>query len=285
MQAANKNQRDLLQCMEVRGGHGDAANYFSRPGLDVWIWSQARHDPKSEGGDMHYITSCASGRITRMLMADVGGVDNLFADVAERARDLLKRNINAIAQGPTMQQLSADMASTTKQGGFASTLLSTFFAPTRSLTICNAGHPPPLLYRSATKKWTAIKSDAQESVPAKDFSGTADPLEYQRLKLKLELGDLILCYSNALAECRQADGRTLGVLGLQTFARRLNPGKMSADTLNEFVADIKAEHQDNLRDEDATVILCKATRTHVAMRDNFLAPFRLLRGVNDRTNS
>lgn len=283
MQVANKNERDLLQCMEVRGGHGDAANYFSRPGLDVWIWSQARQDPKSEGGDMHYITSCASGRITRMLMADVGGIDNLFADVAGRARDLLKRNINVIAQGPAMQQLSADMSSTTKRGGFASTLLSTFFAPTRSLTICNTGHPPPLLYRSASQEWSAIKSDAQESLPAMDFSGTADPLEYQRLKLKLEVGDLILYYSNALAECRQADGRTLGVLGLQKFARRLTPASMSANTLNEFVADIKAEHEGNLRDQDATVILCKATRTHVAMRDNFLAPFRLLRGVNDRT--
>ncbi len=280
-----KADQDLLQCMEVRGGHGESANFFRRPGLDVWIWSQSRRNSRTEGGDMHYISSCASGRITRMLMADVGGIENLFSDVAIRMRDLMKKNINVIAQTSAVQQMSKHMHSTCEQGGFASTLLSTFFAPTRTLTVCNAGHPPPLCYYAAIDEWKSLKPDA--TVPSRtsqaNLSGTVSAEDFQKFRLTLDVGDIILSFSNALTECRLRDGSTLGLVGLQEFARRLSDGPLDEQALDRWIADIRGEHPNNLRDEDATIMLSKVTRSRVPLRDNLLAPIRLLWHPADKT--
>lgn len=284
MHSAEHDEQNLLQCMEVRGGRGPASNFFRRPGLDIWIWSQTRQDAELEGGDVHYISSCASGRITRMLMADVGGTNNLFADVARRMRDVMKHNINVIAQSSAVDQMSAEMNSTSQQGGFTSTLLSTFFAPTRSLTICNAGHPPPLLFKAASGAWSALKSNLSELPPAMDYSGTVGPNEYQRFKLKPDVGDMLLYYSNSLTECRHRDGRTLGVEGMNQFVQGLTEKDNRETALRELIQGIQAAHQENLRSQDATVILSQFTDSRVGMRDNFLAPFRFLRGATDRTS-
>ncbi|MEO8268315.1 MAG: PP2C family protein-serine/threonine phosphatase [Aureliella sp.] len=218
-----------------------------------------------------------------MLTADVGGTEHLFVDVARRMREVMKRNINVISQSSAVDQMSEEMGVTSRQGGFASVVLSTFFAPTRSLTICNAGHPPPLLYRSASREWSTLKSNMSEIPPVEVYSGTVEPNEYQRFKLKLDIGDMFLFYSNALAECRQQDGRTLGVDGIIELIHSLTTTGTRETTLRDLIQSIRDAHQGNLCDEDATVILSKVTNSRVAMRDNFLAPFRLIRGTSDRT--
>jgi serine phosphatase RsbU (regulator of sigma subunit) len=219
-----------------------------------------------------------------MLMADVGGINNLFADVAGRMRDLMKHSINAIAQTSVVSQISAEMYRTSQHGGFASTLLSTFFAPTRTLTICNAGHPPPLLYRSASDDWSSLRYDLAEPLPAADFSGTVMPSEYQSFKLKLDVGDMFFFYSNSLTECRQRDGRTLGVEGILNLAHQFTKAANSENSLSNLILEIRDSHPDNGCGEDATMILGKVTDSRVTLRDNFLAPFRLLRGAADRTS-
>ncbi|QDV23250.1 PP2C family protein-serine/threonine phosphatase [Aureliella helgolandensis] len=284
MPTEQHDPRNRLHCMEVQGGHGTDSQFFRRPGLDVWIWNQSRQDAKVEGGDIHYVSSCASGRITRMLMADVGGVNNHFADVACRLRDVMVRNINAIAQSSAVRQMTAQLDSTSQQGGFASVLLSTFFAPTRSWTVCNAGHPPPLLYQSVKGEWAALKPLSSELPPAADYAGNVDVSEYQNFKLRLDAGDMFFCYSNSLTECRQSNGRMMGVEGIRSLVQRLSESSNPELALNELILTIRDAHQDNLCTQDATVMLSRVTPTRVSLRDNFLAPFRFIRGANDRTS-
>ena len=59
-----------MNCMEVFGGHGETSNQIKRPGLNVWVRSQPRQDTIAGGGDLYLISSCASGRITRMSHCD-----------------------------------------------------------------------------------------------------------------------------------------------------------------------------------------------------------------------
>jgi serine phosphatase RsbU (regulator of sigma subunit) len=49
-----------------------------------------------------------------------------------------------------------------RQGTFATAIVTTFFAPSRRLMICNAGHPRPLLYRAATKQWELLTHEESE---------------------------------------------------------------------------------------------------------------------------
>jgi sigma-B regulation protein RsbU (phosphoserine phosphatase) len=271
-----------MKCMEVWGGNGATNNYLSRPGLDVWIWSQSQGCADAGGGDLHLLSSCASGRITRILLADVCGFGPLFAEFAFELREMMKRNVNSIQQARCVREMSDRLEDASQRGGFASTLISTFFAPNRSLALCNAGHPPPLLFRAQARTWSVLRQAPVNMSSADAHLGVVSRGEYQQFKVKLEVGDMVLSQSNPLTECRSANGGIIGLEGLLSRVRQLDPQKPS-NLATKLVTQIRNEHADNLATEDATVLLCRATVTRVAWQDNLLAPFRLLRAVADET--
>src|SRR6188768_413709 len=78
--AKGARPRQTMQCMEVRGGNEPVDAALAMPGVEAWVYSRPYHsagesdaDVSGGGGDVHYISSCATGRVTRMLVADVSG--------------------------------------------------------------------------------------------------------------------------------------------------------------------------------------------------------------------
>src|ERR1700740_2060796 len=100
-----------MQCMEVWGGSQLTSSGVELGGLDVWVYSKP-FGQAQRGGDVFYVSSCATGRISRLLLADVSG-----------------------------------------HGSFATAVVTTFFAPTRRLSLCNDGHPRPLLFHALDGHW------------------------------------------------------------------------------------------------------------------------------------
>ncbi|MFN8858296.1 MAG: hypothetical protein ACK50P_22190, partial [Planctomycetaceae bacterium] len=86
-----------MQCMEVWGGNEPATRAVELTGLQAWVYSLPYPDSR-KGGDVYYLSSCASGRISRMLIADVAGHGDLVDNTARGLRDLMRRNINFISQ-------------------------------------------------------------------------------------------------------------------------------------------------------------------------------------------
>ena len=70
MQTAQKISQ--MSCMEVWGGNIATDTSIDRPGLSCRVYSQSFGDGDA-GGDVYYLSSCASGRLTRFLLADVCG--------------------------------------------------------------------------------------------------------------------------------------------------------------------------------------------------------------------
>ena len=62
----------VMQCMEVWGGNAQTESSVSMSGLDAWVYCQP-YGSADAGGDVYYVSSCATGRITRLLVADVSG--------------------------------------------------------------------------------------------------------------------------------------------------------------------------------------------------------------------
>ena len=147
MPSTEPESSDRMQCMEVWGGNSPVDRGFDIPGLDVWVYSRPFERSKG-GGDVYYVSSCASGRITRLLLADVSGHGQAVANIASDLRDLMRRNVNFINQSRFVRELNQQFCEPLAQGGFATALVCTFFTPTRSLQFCNAGHPVPMLYRA-----------------------------------------------------------------------------------------------------------------------------------------
>jgi sigma-B regulation protein RsbU (phosphoserine phosphatase) len=271
-----------LECMEVCGGNGSAENQFARPGLDVSVWStKALRD--TGGSDVHFLSSCASGRITRSLIADVCGHDPVFSELAAELRDLMMQNVNAIKQTRFVREMSVRFHEFSDRGGFATALVCTFFAPTKSLAVCNAGHPPPLVFRAKQNSWSVLKqassaSDCADHLPP----GVLGADEYQEFSTRLDDDDMVLSYSNTLTESRKSNGQILGVAGLLDRIKSITANDPSR-IVSMLVGSIQEDNPDNLTDGDSTVVLCRATKTGVGFKNNLLAPFRLLGSVCDKT--
>lgn len=275
--------RNELHCMEVWGGNGAAENHFARPGLDVWVWSKPEEGCRTGGNDLHLLSSCASGRITRALIADICGPDSVLTELGGEFRDLLLRNANAIKQSRVIREMSVRLRDFSAKGGFASALITTYFAPTRSLAVCNAGHPPPLLFRARENKWSVLKqTPASESASDDPPLGVLSEDEFQEFQTHLSQGDMVLTYSNSLTECRDGSGQTIGVVGLLERVKRI-ADEHPSDIVGKLTTTVRHEHPENLAESDATVLLGRASGTRVGWKNNLLAPLRLLGRVSDNT--
>lgn len=280
------NSDSDLKCMEVWGGNGSRENHFVRPGLDIWIRSQSVNDSEAGGSDLHLLSSCSSGRVTRMMVADVCGQGSQFADLVDEFRELMKQNINTIRQTRFVREINRRLEAGSELGCFATMMIGTYFSPTQSFSLCNTGHPPPLLFRVAEQEWSVFKKRPGNLPENLELSGVADGMvninEYQHFETKLQPGDLILSYSDAFTQCQTSLGRTLGVHGLLDRVRTLDCREPN-QLLTRLVQQIQSEDPTNLAIDDATILLCQATKTTVPWFDNFLAPFRYLHGATDKT--
>lgn len=261
--------------MEVWGGNLGVDRAFEMPGLEVWIFSRP-FGAEASGGDVYYLSSCASGRITRMLLADVSGHGAVVSRIALALRDLMRRNVNVVSQKRLLESMNREFAAVAKEGGFATALVSTFFAPTRSLVLCNAGHPPPFVYRASSKSWSVFDPQQPPDSTIHDTPlGVSDEAHYTLLTTRLQRGDMLFAYSDGLIEGQIGADRILGVQGLLRLLRETsahNPPEIIADILQRVVG---ASGQ--LDQDDVTVILMQATGSRTTWKDNLLAPFRLLR--------
>jgi hypothetical protein len=148
-----------MQCMEVWGGNRVVDTAVSLPGLDAWIYS--RPFKSDAGGDVHYVSSCATGRITRLLVADVCGHGQAVASIAIQLRTLMRRFVNHIDQTRFVESMNRHFAEMAEAGSFATAVVNTYFAPIVGV-----------------QRRTSAASDLPGSIEAVGDSGRADVREY-----------------------------------------------------------------------------------------------------------
>lgn len=269
---------ERMTCMEVWGGNRSTWSSFVVPGLDIWVYSQP-FEGDERGGDVYYVSSCASGRITRMLVGDVSGHGSEASTLSTELRNIMRRNVNYIDQSRVVNSLNEQFEEASSVGRFATAIVATYFAPTRSLTLCSAGHPPPLIFRAESQTWapqTSVDSDddSQSNMPFGVMGGQ----QFGSTKLKLKAGDMVLAYTDSLYESFDSNGEMLRADGIAEIANSISsdaPGDL-VTTLLQRIRDLNPQ---NLTSDDTTVVLARANSERVSWKDNVLAPFRLLRGL------
>lgn len=202
----------LLQCAEVWGGIDPVDRGVVMAGLDAWVYAQPT-DAAEAGGDIHYLTSCATGRITRMMVADVAGHGAGVAPVARNLRTLVRRFMNYVDQSALVEGLNQEFAELTKDGRFATAIIGTYWAPTGMLDLTCAGHPPPLMYSAKLGRWSLLQTQTEKQggdIPLGIIEGSS----YAVFKTPLKAGDLVMLYSDALIEAKSAGGELLTLAGL-----------------------------------------------------------------------
>jgi serine phosphatase RsbU (regulator of sigma subunit) len=210
-----------LQCMEITGGSQAVEQSLATPGIDAWVFSRPFEGAEG-GGDVHYLSLCGGGVITRVILADVSGHGADVADVSVSLRALMRKNINNKSQTALVRALNKQFTELAQLRRFATAVVATYLAVGQTLTVCNAGHPRPLWRRADTGQWALLDQDVGSAgnLPL----GLDDETPYNQFTVPLGRDDLVLFYTDALIEAADPSGRQLGEEGLLALVRGLEAG-------------------------------------------------------------
>ncbi len=242
-----------LACLEVWGGNQPVYTALRVPGLDVWVYGKP-HDNAQAGGDVHFVSSCGTGRIARLMVADVAGHGQVVAQTANTLRGLIQRYMNHVDQTRFVQDMNREFTAV-QEGRFATAVVLTYFSPDNELAICNAGHPLPMLYRRDKAAWRYLDAQAgatEDNIPL----GIMGEVAYEQFRVKLRAGDLMLCYTDSLVESVCQDGSLLGTERLLELVRTVlteDPSRM----IHHLLA--KLALQGATLNDDVTLMLMRST--------------------------
>jgi sigma-B regulation protein RsbU (phosphoserine phosphatase) len=248
-----------MQCMEIWGGIEGANEYVTVPGIDAWVYAEP-HAGSDRGGDIHYLSLCGGGNISRFMVADVAGHGHSVAEVAHQFRKLMRKHINTPNQAHFAQSLNESFGQDSASGQFATALMATYFAPNDHLIMVNAGHPRPLRYSAQAGQWGLLSDESaccvhKVSAGLKDLPlGVLGETHYTQFAVPLGKGDLVIIYTDSLIEACNASGEQLGQEGLLDLARRHCTGE--PHRLGRRLLDaVQAYRGGGPSDDDVTLIV------------------------------
>lgn len=276
MQISSKRKK----CMEVSGGRLTYQAEYEMPGLAMQLYSRHCGSCEMGGGEVHYLSSCASGRITRVMLADIVGSEAAFKRLSCEMRNGLLKNINSIWQNRVVSSMSQQFRAFAEEGAFAMASVATYFAPSRSFVMCNVGNPPPLVFRSKARQWEVLHGKTRPNTETLgDVEGVFGTGEYRHINTTLEIDDVVVLYGNGFAQSAFPGGN---VVGHNRFLEALqdSPHSRVESRLSHLIDLVQANNPPEI---DNTVIVCRVTKSGVRLRDNLLAPFRLFQRPSDQT--
>lgn len=246
--------------MEIWGGHGSVFDAVSAPGMDAWVLSRP-HDGGERGGDVHYLSGCAAGRVLRVALADVAGHGESVGEVARALRGMMRKSINTPDQSRFVREMNRAFVESSSDGVFATAVVGTYWAPERTLLFVNAGHPRPLLSRNGGA-WQAldgahpdVKRRADDGALSNLPLGVLGETGYEQLALRLDEGDRVLLYTDFAVEARRSDGEELGERGLIRLLDEI--AAQDAEFLPELLRRIGDHRGGESAADDATLVLLR----------------------------
>jgi sigma-B regulation protein RsbU (phosphoserine phosphatase) len=269
--AEQREAEHALQCMEIIGGNRAIRQTIDAPGLKIWIDSR----PLGRGGgDVHYVSTCGAGYVTRLALADISGHGESVDRLAVALRKLMRKHINTLDQTRFARSLNRELAALDQSGRFATAVLATYFAPSRHLILCNAGHGRPLWYSTQHAQWQYLDLESAGDCQTLKLSkaryhlerlanlplGILDPINYQQFAVELGHGDMVVLCTDAITECSDDAGEMLGETGLLALMRQL--GSNDRSQIGERLVDaIEARRNGRTAADDQTLIVLEHSST------------------------
>ena len=253
-----------LGCLEVWGGNQRVNHAIELPGLAGWMYSDPV-EPGRPGGDVHYLSVCSKGVISRFALADVSGHGQSSSELAQLLRDLISRYINTWDQSELMRELNESFGRRLKANEYATAAVFAYCRSTRELVLTNAGHPPPLWYHARSRTWDCLEPAAPlvrwiEGLPLGLLEGT----DYVQVAVQLNWNDVLILYTDGVTDARDEAGNELGGDGLMEIARSL-PVESPAETAGCLLAAIQQSSGNELRADDQSFLILRQTEDDLVL--------------------
>jgi hypothetical protein len=136
-----------------------------------------------------------------------------------------------------------------------------------------------LLYKASTSEWSTCGSKLRKRVAMQNMPlGIDERTGYTEHRVKLQPGDLLLCYTDALSESQDSSGNYVQTTGLVDILQSLN-GVSPNDLIERLLERLESASPGNLGRDDVTIMLFEATTRRVPLADSLLAPWRFLQNL------
>ncbi len=281
---AESGSPGTMQCMEVWGGNDAVDRVLEFSGLDAWVYSRPS-GKAAAGGDLHYLSSCATGRVARILVADVSGHGVSVAPIAELLRRLLRRYVNYIDQSGLVAELNrsfhGDESEEVASRSYATALVMSWFGPAREMGICTAGHPAPLHRRHGSSAWKPVLHEEPQEADGPLLRnvplGVLAEARYDRIELRLDVGDLLLVFTDAVIETLGGGSARRGLDVLGAFLDARDPAEDPGDLIRELAAELERLGAQ----DDVTILILRPNgrRPWTALSRRIGGPLRVLGAV------
>jgi len=242
-------------CAEIWGGNRPMDGPIHVPGARGWVYSHPSEGGR--GGDIHYVSLCNSGLISRFCLADVAGHGETVARVSDEIHGLLRRYMNTLDQRRVLTDLNRRLEGT-EQGTMTTAAVVTYFPPAHTLSVSYAGHPPGWLYRRAESQWSRLApkapvggGSALRDVPLAIFAQTS----FSRRKERVHTGDRVLVVTDGVLEAPAPDGDLFGDARLEHVLGEHAGDGVEALARAIVAAVIAHTHDEHLPHDDATLLL------------------------------
>jgi sigma-B regulation protein RsbU (phosphoserine phosphatase) len=210
-----------LACFELWGGNSKAAHPIELPGLHGWI-SCTPSGQATSGGDVHYMSVCSKGQVSRIALADVAGHGEFASSVAERLRRTLQHHTDNWDQSALMRELNEAFKRDANGLQYATAVVLGFYAGTGELLFTNAGHLPLLWHHATTGVWDWLEDQTPYAKKVADLPlGIISGTNYPQTAVEFQAGDTLLLYTDGITESRNESGEELGHQGLLALVRDL----------------------------------------------------------------
>ena len=202
------------------------------------------------GGDFYDFIVQPDGKYG-IVIADVAGKSIPAAIFMALSRTIIRANaVNQPKVSKVVRNANKMIASDAPTGMFVTLIYSVLDGENYSMQYANAGHPPPLLFRSAD-------GTVQEEAPMGLVMGIVDDAEYRERRIKFSSGDIAIFYTDGITEAMNNSGELYGIERLKEViigSCLLEPKEI----LKMILADISNFSHTAEQHDDITLIIIRA---------------------------
>jgi phosphoserine phosphatase RsbU/P len=202
------------------------------------------------GGDYYDFFKNESG-VVNLVVADVSGHSFGAALMTAEARSVLRTQIHRYSDtGDVLASLNRNLHDDLDQAGLFITLVFVKYdAINRTLFYSNAGHVPPLLYRSAESACQKLEAEGL-------IIGVRKAETYEAKQLQMQQGDVLLLYTDGITEAMNAAGEEFGGERLcRSFAAR--HAAEPQEIIKAITMEVTAFTGTAVMEDDVTMIVMK----------------------------
>ena len=254
MPAPEQGDVPRLACLEVKGGNERAAYSIELPGMAAWVCCRPI-TPAVRGGDLHYLSVCSKGFVSRIAVADVAGHGEFVSAVADRLRDVLRKHSDAWDQSDVVRELNHFFLAGANALEYATALVLSHYSESGEMLFTNAGHLPALWYHARENEWGFMLESTPYAKEIADLPlGLIAGTPYSQTAVQLEIGDLVVVYTDGITESVDAAGEQLTKRGLLELARKVPLGS-AVEAGQALLAGVEAFREAGEAGDDETLLV------------------------------